>query len=55
MSLVRFPEIKWICKEEKNNILMFVCTTVLYDYMKSLRIYVHTFSDGTHVQSKNYL
>jgi len=31
------------------NILMFVCTTVLYKYMKLLGNDVHNLSDNTHV------
>ena len=40
--------------DDKINILMFVCTTVLWKYMKLLRNYVHNLSDNTHVRSKLY-
>jgi hypothetical protein len=34
---------------------MFVCTTVLHIFIKSLTNYVHNFSGNTHEHSKVYL
>ena len=44
-----FLETKSGCNETKQNIL-FVCTKVLYKYMKSLRNDVHNLSGNRHVQ-----
>jgi hypothetical protein len=39
-------------QRNKTSIFMFVCTTVLYKYMKSLRNVVHNLSANAHVQRK---
>ena len=44
-----------VCKDGKLlNILMFVCATTLYQYMKSYRNYVFNLSDNIHVRIKIY-
>ena len=40
-----------ICKETMRIMFMFACTTVLYEYVKSLRNYVNLF-DNAHVRMK---
>ena len=39
-------------QRNKTSIFMFVCTMVLYKYMKSLRNVVHNLSANAHVQRK---
>jgi len=38
----------------KPKFVIFVCTTVLYKYMKSLRNDIHYLSDNKHVEIKIY-
>ena len=50
LSLVFLPE----KKISKTSIFMFVCTTVLYEYMTSFRNDVNNLFDITHVRIKIY-
>ena len=45
---------KLICKETKQAFFIFLCTMIIYEYMKSLRNDVINLFDNMHVQIKIY-
>jgi hypothetical protein len=53
IDLVSFPE-KNECVKKQGKFLMFVCTAVLYKYIKSHSIDLHNLFDMTHVRIKIY-